>query len=183
MKRFFATIFMVVMLVLSLTCGSTGLPYVKEGAKAEESVPRVYANDVTTQQGNSFYVTVNAENFAGVGSFEMFVYYDSEAFSVTGSTATGLLSSELYSIDTSTAGEAEIFVASASGAGISGSGGLWRLTFKANTNARVGKHSMTIAIGEANDVAFQPITIQTQAVQVEVKQKSVTVPTATFSAA
>ena len=167
------------MFVLSLFCGSAGLLYANAD-ETVEPVPRVYATDVSVTQGSSVSVTVKAENFTSVGSFELFVYYDATALSVTSSSATGLLSSEIYSIDTATAGEAEMFVASASGAGISGSGNLWRLTFKANTNAAVASYPITIAVGEANSADFQPVSIVAENFYITVTEKPTTIKTTTF---
>ncbi len=166
-----------VLAMLALLCFVCGASI--KNAKAEESPsPKVYASDISVRQGSYAYAYIKAENFVSVGSLELFVYYDSNVFSVNGQSVTGIIKNEMVSTNVATVGEAELFMASATG--VNGSGNIWQITFKVNSDAPIGVYPITIAIGEANAMDFSPITIETQNFYIDVKEKAQSIKTTTF---
>lgn len=172
LKRF-SICLLAILALLCFICSSS-----IKSANAGESPPKVYANDISVKQGNYAYVYIKAENFVSVGSLELYVYYDSSVFNVYSQSVTGLIRNEMVSTDVATPGEAELFMASA--IGVSGDGDLWVINFKVNSNAPVGTYPVTVAVGEANDINFAPISVETQSFYINVTKKAQTVKRTTF---
>ena len=176
MKKYVRRIYLLIMLALSFIFGGASMMQ----TNAEEASPSVYASDISIQQGGYAYAYIQAENFVSVGSLELFVYYDEKAFSISSNSATGLLSGEMVSTNVAIAGEAELFAASANG--ISGSGNLWQITFRVDSNASVGSYPITIAVGEASGMDFQPIDIVAENFYIHVTEKPTYMKTTSFYA-
>jgi len=116
----------------------------------------VTASKVSVTQGSSVSVTVRAENFQSIASLDVFIYYDGDALSVTGTSNGGMLSGTQASVNKSKAGEVKLSAISLDG--INGSGNLLTVTFKASDSAE-GVYNIRIAIGDAYDTALSPAAI------------------------
>ena len=132
------------------------------------TVPVVYTEKVTVTAGNTAYVTLRAENFDTIASFEVSAFYDPTIFTATGSWEGYLLSGAQTSVNTEVPGEVKLVAMKLDG--ISGDGELITLQLQAAASATPGVYPITIAIGNAYDTAFAPVSIGSRNGSVKVEE-------------
>ena len=134
--------------------------------------PRIYAEDVTVTSGGSFYVTVKAEGLNALSAIDIYLYYSTDDFTLLSSSVKSLFSSETTTQNTSTPGEA--YLGMISTGGVSGSGQVWQLQFRANSGAQLGKKDITIAVGDAYDSSLSPVNFSVRSPEVTVNKAQTT---------
>ena len=160
--------------ILSLICAielicSAVLPCT--AAAAGQSI--IYADTVEANKGSGFYVYVRAENLMGTAVLDLEIYYDSEFMTLNSVSAVGLLSSCSNSINSSTIGTVK--VSSMSLEEINGSGTLLLLYFTAKSDCPSDAFSsIAVAVGDAYNSLFQPVSIQSKSGGVTIKEREIT---------
>ncbi len=104
---------------LLIICFLVAVAPVSAGATAEQIV---FAETVTVTAANTAYLTLRAENFVEVASFEVNVYYDPSVLSIDGTYDGYMLSGAQTSVNTDVSGEVKLVAMKLDG--ISGDGEL-----------------------------------------------------------
>ena len=131
----------------------------------------VTASDTDVYQGNYAYVYISANDFKGIASLDLYVYYDSSIMSVYNTSNGSILSAAQSSTNTSKAGTIKLSAISLDG--ISGSGDLMTVTFAINSDAPAGEYPVRFAIGDAYDTSLSPATIKCTNSKITVKERVV----------
>lgn len=137
-----------------LLCLCITLSMVPAPAGATEG-PSITANDTEVYQGNYAYVYIYANNLNDLASIDLEIFYDSEAMQLNNQWTGGLFENSVVSVNTATPGVVRLSAASFSG--ISGSGDLLTLVFQINSDCPPGDYPVTVAVGEAYDMALQHV--------------------------
>lgn len=166
-------------LIISLLICNFGFVYAEDIVE-DETIPTIYSDNQTIQQGSYFTSYIKTKDFKDIGSFELFIYYDTEVLSLSTCNTSTLLSNEYVSINKDTPGEIRVYVASVNG--INGSGNLLNLRFNIKNNAPIGISKVIIAVGDANFIDLSSVEIQTSSFNVDVIEKPVSKNTINFSA-
>lgn len=162
-------------LLLSLCMLLLAVP-ISVGAATEQAVSLTSS---TVYQGNTASVTLKAENFSGVASFEVYVYYDPAVMTLSGTTNGSMLSSAQSSVNSAQSGTVKLVAMSLNG--ISGTGTLLTLRFTVAASCPVGAYPITVATGNAYDTNLSATTITGVSGKVTVQQQTVTTPTFSIS--
>ena len=137
---------------------------------------QVTANAVTVTAGNTATVTLKAENLNNIAALDVYIYYDANALTVTGTHNGNILSNAQTSVNTAEAGVIKLSAMALNG--ISGSGNLLSVYFSTKSDCTPGKYPIMVAIGRAYDTMLSPATIGSVSGSVTVNKP---VETETFS--
>lgn len=119
------------------------------------SGPRIYVSDVTVTAGNYVTVYLRADNLVNVAAAEVDVYYDATALTLSSTSNGSLLSGAMSSLNKDEPGHIKLTAMTMTG--ISGSGYLFSMYFRAESTATPGKYPITLALGTFLDTNFKPI--------------------------
>ena len=137
---------------------------------AAEEGTVVWIEEQTVTAGNSFSFYIQARNLENVGTLSVSLYYDTEQFEISSVSTQPMISNQITSSNTQTAGTVKLDFISLDG--VSGSGDLWRVTMKAKSTATPGKHTLTLAVGEAYTEALSPIVVSSENALITVNERA-----------
>ena len=140
-------------LVLALCMMISAAPVCAGAADGQQ----VTANAVTVTAGNTATVTLKAENFSNIAALDIYVYYDAQAFTVSGTSNGNMLSGAQASVNTATAGEIKISAMALNG--INGTGTLMTVRFTTQSTCAPGTYPITVAVGRAYDGNLAAATV------------------------
>lgn len=123
---------------------------------AESQTPHVRLNHVSTYQGHTVYVYLTAADFDNVSALDLKIFYDDEKLSLVGYSAQSWLNSSLKS-ESDEAGV--LHLSWINETGLSGSGHLYRLTFRVHSEVPAGEIPLFLAVSEAVDASLSPLTV------------------------
>lgn len=119
--------------------------------------PKIIVQDVTTYTGNSFKVTVTAENLTDVATLDLTLFYDDTVLTLQDVTKGELLTGTASSVNKSVSGA--VLLSMATTTGINGSGTVLNLYFTVNSGVNATSSKIKIAIGEAYNSSLSELTI------------------------
>jgi len=126
-------------------------------AVPEKGGAMVWIEDQTVAAGDVFYFDIITNDLENIGSLSLSLLYDTTQFEFLTVSAQSMISETIYSTNTKTAGYVGMDFISLDG--INGSGELWHVALKAKSTATVGKHTLTLAVGEAYSTSLSPIKV------------------------
>ena len=145
---------------------------------AETPQPTVYAENVSVTQGNGAYIYVYAKNFANVAGLDVFVRYDSSAFTLGSASKGGFISDALGDVNAETAGEIKLSCVSVDG--VSGDGLLLTILLYAKSDAEIKDYRADIIVGDCYDSGLNPVTVSASGCKITVNAKPQITETVTF---
>ena len=146
--------------------------------KAESTTPAILLNDAAVMAGNYFYSYLCAKNFENISALKLTVRYDAEAFEYNTNYTYSLLDGSSYDVNAATPGELHISVMNTEG--ITGSGSLFELGFRAKSTASAGTYYLKISVDEAYDADLKSISIGKNNGIITVKEATQSVETISF---
>ena len=163
MKKITSLILLTLIIMLSL--GSLSVY-----AEGESPNPKVYASNTTVTAGNTTYLYIYASDFVDVGAIDIYAFYDPEVFTITNSWVAGMAYGQQTSINTSTPGEACFSILSLDG--LNGSGALFEIALRANSNAPAGSYNFVLAVGDAYNTSLEPISVGVSSPKITVNSRT-----------
>lgn len=139
-------------------------------AEGESPNPKVYASDTTVTAGNTTYLYIYASDFVDVGAIDIYAFYDPEVFTITNYWVAGMASGQQTSVNTSTPGEACFSILSLDG--LNGSGALFEIALRANSNAPAGSYNFVLAVGDAYNTSLEPISVGVSSPKITVNSRT-----------
>ncbi len=151
-------------------------------ARADETadMPTVYAADVSVTQGSGTYIYVYAKNFVSVAGLDIFVRYDSSAFTLGSASKGSFISGAVGEVNAETAGEINLSFVAADG--LSGGGLLLTIRLYAKSDAEVKEYPAEIIAGDCYGADLNPIAINAGGCKIKVNAKKQITETVTFYA-
>ncbi|HBK02208.1 MAG TPA: hypothetical protein DDY77_04175 [Clostridiales bacterium] len=173
-KKIFAYI---VAVVLSVFCFLPCLCLVEAEEQPSEA-PTVYAADVSVTQGSGTYIYVYAKNFADVSGLDLFVRYDTSAFTLGRATKGSFISSALCDVNAETAGEIRLSYVSVDG--VSGDGLILTVLLYSESEAEIKDYKVDIIVGDCYDSGLNSVAVSASGCKITVKEKQQITETVTF---
>ena len=163
----------------ALFCSAFGF-FTNAGAEdtAETPPPTVYAENVSVTQGSGAYIYVYAKNFVNVAGLDVFVRYDSSAFTLGRVSKGGFISGALGDVNAETAGEIKLSCVSVDG--VSGDGLLLTILLYAKSDAEIKDYKTDIIVGDCYDSGLNPVTVSASGCKITVNAKPQITETVTF---
>ena len=151
-------------------------------ARADETadMPTVYAADVSVTQGSGTYIYVYAKNFVSVAGLDVFVRYDSSAFTLGSASKGSFISGAYGEVNAETAGEINLSFVAADG--LSGNGLLLTIRLYAKSDAEIKEYPAEIIAGDCYGADLNPIAISASGCKIKVNAKQQITETVTFYA-
>ena len=154
----------------ALFCYACGFcTYASAEEPAETPLPTVYAENVSVTQGNGAYIYVYAKNFVNVAGLDVFVRYDSSAFTLGSASKGGFISDALGDVNAETAGEIKLSCVSVDG--VSGDGLLLTILLYAKSDAEIKDYRADIIVGDCYDSGLNPVTVAASGCKITVNAK------------
>ena len=135
-------------------------------AEGETPTPKIYAQSPTIKAGNEVSMTVYASDLSSIGALEVFLFYDSSIFEITGVYDGSLVSGQSTSTNYSTPGEISFNMISPSG--VSGSGALFTVNLVPKLNTAAGSYNVTLAAGNVYDTDLSAVKLDVESPKITV---------------
>jgi hypothetical protein len=156
------------LLALTLVVGMLPVNAWAEGAAT------ITVSNRETYAGNSFSITVSAQDLDSLASLDFTLYYDADVMTVNSTSNGNLLSNAIVSVNRNMAGRIALSMTHLDG--ISGSGTLLTVNFTVSQNAEPGEYPVRLTVGDAYDTFLDPVTIRGTDGKVTVKERTQTAP-------
>lgn len=162
----------------ALFCYAFGFCTYASAEEPAETPPTVYAENVSVTQGNGAYIYVYAKNFVNVAGLDVFVKYDSSAFTLGSASKGGFISDALGDVNAETAGEIKLSCVSVDG--VSGDGLLLTVLLYAKSDAEIKDYRADIIVGDCYDSGLNPVTVVASGCKITVNAKPQITEAVTF---
>lgn len=134
-------------------------------AEATET-PKITVENTTTYVGSEFYVDVFAENLNSLSSLDLTLFYDEDVLTLQRVDTNSLLAGAASSVNTDVSGQISLSMATTTA--ISGSGYILTLIFTVNPGITAQTTDIEIAIGDAYNSSFSPVSISGESGKVDI---------------